>query len=138
MPILTDIIQPSNLSARGLLLSSRTKAIVEKLNIIDHQFYPATIVAKGVIYEYYWLHLVKPTLQGIDFPASQFYLASITHSKLKNLDQIPSEQEYFNVLQKTEFQHILAEKIELTDEVNSLNRVSRVLSNYNVKTSNDS
>lgn len=78
---LTDVVDASNISARGLLVSEKVKNIMSEFNILNHKFYSASVLFKGKEYSYYWLHIVNTSLEGIDFLNSNFIEVGYTRSK---------------------------------------------------------
>lgn len=70
---LCDIMEKSNISACGLLISERVKTIFESANLIPHKYYLATIENKDVIFQYYWTHFVwENAIKYLDFKNSKF------------------------------------------------------------------
>lgn len=90
---LTDLVDASNISARGLLVSEKMKNIISEFNILNHKFYPANLEFKGETLRYYWLHIVNTTLEGIDFLNSNFIEVGYTRRKEKDVE-INSHEEY--------------------------------------------
>lgn len=105
---LTDVISPSNLSAKGILMNEKVKKIIDQFEIAEHNYYPATITHKGITYNYYWLHFVKKDLSGVDFEKSIFYKSEFGFDKGDYLKidshqkalKIYDEEDYFIHLEK--------------------------------------
>jgi hypothetical protein len=112
--ILTDIVSPSNISAKGFLLNEKTKNLLSDFNIIEHEFYRATIFAKGYAHKYFWLHLVKDNFDGVDFEQSDFIEANLMNRKIKSLN-INSLENYntCRLNKEKKFNGIIAEKLVL-------------------------
>lgn len=71
--ILTDVVSPSNLDfAKGLLLNDKARKVFESFKIIPHKYYHAFLKVNNKLLDYYWLHLVNPTFNFIDFKSSVF------------------------------------------------------------------
>ena len=99
--ILTDVISPSNIFAKGLLINNKVKDILRNFNLIDHKYFPAQVIMNGRDYDYYWLHLVKNDYQGLIFGSSEFYLGITPNFKM---NEVKIEDE--NNLQKIVNQNI--------------------------------
>lgn len=96
--ILTDVVSPSNLDfATGLLMNTTTKEIFSKAKIITHQFYPATLKTNHQLLDYYWLHLISPTLSIIDFEKSVFLETLPTQEKtIRTFDSLSDYERYYD------------------------------------------
>jgi hypothetical protein len=71
--ILTDVVSPSNISAKGMLVNEKVKNILSNFTLMEHKYYPATLIHKEQKLNYYWLHFVKKDLIGLDLDKSIFY-----------------------------------------------------------------
>ncbi len=110
--ILTDLVSPSNISARGLLLSKRAKMVLQVFPMMPHKFYSAQLKHSGVIYEYFWLHPVRESFDSIDFSNSQFHLANLAMVKIRDL-HISSQADYIQVKAENRMKHVRADKLTL-------------------------
>lgn len=111
--ILTDLISTSNISAKGLLLSEKAKNIFTTCNLAPYRVYPASVIQGSINHQYFWLHLVKENLEGIDFLNSKFHITNLAFMKIENLN-ILSNEDYIIEKNKLKMKHIRAEKISLT------------------------
>lgn len=68
----TDIVSTSNITARGIFVSEEVKKSLEKFKIMNHKFYPGSVLVKEERKIFYWLHIVNDSLKGIDFEKSKF------------------------------------------------------------------
>jgi hypothetical protein len=55
---LTDAISAGYIGGRGLLVSDRFKKLLQKFNLTNHIFYPATVIKDDKTHKYFWMHLV--------------------------------------------------------------------------------
>ncbi|MEM5564954.1 DUF1629 domain-containing protein [Psychroserpens sp. AS72] len=86
---LTDAISPSNLSAKGFLISSKLKSIIETHNLMEHKFFKARVIFKEENYDYFWLHFKDNKdkyLNAIDYKNSQFYVANLAFMHVRDID----------------------------------------------------
>lgn len=108
---LTDVLSQASVSANGLLVNEKTKAILEKYTMSEHRFFPASVMdKKGKIHsEYYWLHLVarEAYFDWIDFPKSKFLL----EKGIGNFEeiQINSKEDYDLKVREADNMEILAD-----------------------------
>lgn len=109
---LTDVISPSNISATGLLVNKKVKNILENFDLMTHKFYPAIVKELEFEHKYFWLHLVKPNLLGIDFKKSKFEITNLINKPLANIT-IDSWENYIERISSLTFKHIRARKISL-------------------------
>lgn len=89
---LTDAINPSNISANGLIVNHKLRQIFEGSIMKSHNFYEARVIYKSVSYDYFWLHFVKSDFQGLDLNRSIFYstlmgVYEIEEVSFKNLEE---------------------------------------------------
>lgn len=70
----TDIMDASNFSANGFLVSPRVKELWKNFNIFSSRYYPGTVTVKstGEEREYYLFHMAAEEVYGIDFQKSLF------------------------------------------------------------------
>ncbi|MBN8785017.1 MAG: hypothetical protein J0G98_18300 [Terrimonas ferruginea] len=110
--ILTDVVSPSNLDfATGLLMNARTREIFSKAKIIPHQFYLATLKTNTQILDYYWLHLISPTLSIIDFEKSVFLETLPTQEKI--IRTFNSYSEYDRYYESYDLNPLTIDKLSL-------------------------
>jgi hypothetical protein len=70
---LCDMMGQATINANGFLISKKLKDVFEKGNIVLHRFYPATIEAKGCLYNYFWFHLIwNEGIELVDFTQTLF------------------------------------------------------------------
>ncbi|SHI02922.1 hypothetical protein SAMN04488109_6841 [Chryseolinea serpens] len=87
---LCDLMGQATINAHGFLISERLKGVFEKANIVPHTFYHATIEVKGVLHNYYWMHLaVSKEFNFMNYKESDFYIKRFS----KNLGKIEIESE---------------------------------------------
>ncbi len=118
---LTDVISPSNISARGFLMNEKVKDLLVDFNIINHKIYSATLFANRQMYDYFWFHPVKNNFDGIDFKKSEFIEADIFKDKIKdiNVNSIKDYNKYWEEARK-DINFIIPEKLVLTQEYKQL------------------
>ena len=84
---ITDVISV-NFSADGLMVSEKFKKILEKFDLGNHRFYPATIFDDKTkqYYIYYWLHFIfDETIQNyIDYSNSTFLVQEKLEGEIVN------------------------------------------------------
>lgn len=56
----------------GLLVSEKFKKILQQFNLINHQFYTATVANKKERNTYFWLHTKEPLYKYINYSKSSF------------------------------------------------------------------
>ena len=112
---LTDVISPSNIYAVGLLVNNKVKSILEIFNLITHKFYLATVKQNHIEHNYYWLHLVKPDLLGVNFEKSKFEITNLVNKPLANI-KINSWEDYIERNSNLVFKHIRAKHLVLEPE----------------------
>ncbi len=112
---LSDVISPSMISATGLLINDKVKSILENFNLIEHVYYPAIVRNKGISYDYYWLHLVKSDLYGVDFKQSEFEITNLINMPEANV-KINSWEHYLERLKTLSFKNIRAKKLVIESE----------------------
>ena len=112
---LTDVISPSMISAIGLLINEKVKTILEGFNIIEHRYYPAIVREKDISYNYYWMHLVKPDLYGVDFKKSKFEITNLINMPEANI-KINNWEHYLERLKTLSFKNIRAKKLVIEPE----------------------
>lgn len=56
---LTDTISAGYIGGRGLLVSERFKKLLQKFNLANHIFFPATVIKDDKANKYFWMHLVN-------------------------------------------------------------------------------
>jgi len=111
---LTDVISPSNLSARGFLFNEKVRKIFKQFHIPNYKIYNATMKHKLDTLPYFWLHPVKNDLIGVDFKKSIFAITNYAFIEQSEIE-IASEEEYFKKLKSLSFKHIRAKKLEFSD-----------------------
>lgn len=117
--ILTDIVSPSNISAKGFLINQKVKNILSHFNLMEHRYYPATLIVRGEKFNYYWLHFKENDeeyLSGINYNESSFVITNLALAKIDDI-QIDSRDDFWIKKKKLPMKHIRAEKIKLIDEI---------------------
>ena len=77
--VLTDVLKDATISSRGFLISQKIKDLLADFKLMRHQFFNATVKAKKVKLDYYWLHLSEPQLSRyLDYKKSVFYRTEYT------------------------------------------------------------
>lgn len=84
--ILTDVISPSNISARGLLCNTSVKKTIEKHSLDTHKFYEGRLIHKNSELIYWWFHPLKTSIETIDFKFTKFYETNLLGHKIKDLE----------------------------------------------------
>ena len=111
--ILTDVISPSNISAKGFLINSKTKQLFDKYEIMEHKYFFATVYFKEKKFDYYWLHFIDindKLLKDIDYNSSNFFIADLVFSKIENIT-IYSYEDYLKAKMNLSMRYIRAEKL---------------------------
>ena len=118
---LTDVISPSNISARGFLINKKVKNLLCDLKIIEYKIYPATLFANKQVLDYYWFHPIKNDFVGIDFKNSEFIETNLMMYKIKNV-QVNCIEDYNTCSQNKQkkFNLIITEKLVLKEEYKKL------------------
>lgn len=117
--ILTDVVSPSNISAKGFLINQRVKDILSHFNLMEHQYYPATLIVRGDRLQYYWLHFKdceEKYLSGVDYLKSSFCIANLANKKINDI-QISSREDFWDKKMNLPMKHIRVEKLVLTEKV---------------------
>jgi hypothetical protein len=56
----------------AIILSPRSKEILEKYSLCPHRFYPVTLYARNVPYEYFYLHIISDYSDFVYYKKSTF------------------------------------------------------------------
>ena len=57
---LTDVVDASNISARGFLMNTKTKNILEQCRLFGYKFYDASVLDHdGIVNPYFWMHIIS-------------------------------------------------------------------------------
>jgi hypothetical protein len=110
---LTDVVTPSNISAKGLLVNDKLKNILDSFNLIEHRYYPAILIVNGEKRHYYWLHFKESNdvfLNYIDFEKSSFYIGNLARWKEATID-INTIDEYYQIKKSIGFKTINFEQL---------------------------
>jgi hypothetical protein len=99
--ILTDVVSPSNISARGILMNERALNIINKKKILNNEIYSGELKKGNEKFKYYWLHLVHDNFDNIDFINSNFIETNLFRHKVSDL-KIENEYQF-----KIEFEKCL-------------------------------
>src|SRR5690606_25582916 len=94
--ILTDVVSPSNISAKGFLINEKVKKLFEGFKLIEHKYYPAVLIVRRNRLQYYWLHFKANEdyfLRKIDYKQSKFHISNLAYKRIDDL-KIFSYQEY--------------------------------------------
>ena len=112
--ILTDVVRPSNIMAKGFLVNEKVKELFGQFNLIEHRYYLATVFAKGVEHQYYWLHFKdnEEYLHYADFSKSTFYLGNLARWKEENIE-INSVKEFLQIKNNIGFKTINFDRLFL-------------------------
>lgn len=110
---LTDVVTPSNISAKGLLVNDKLKNIFDSFNLMEHKYYPATLIVNGEKRNYYWLHFKESNdvfLNYIDFDKSSFYIGNLARWKEATIE-INSIDDYYQSKKNLGFKTINFEQL---------------------------
>lgn len=121
--ILTDVISPSNISAKGFLINNKLKSILDDFNLMEHKYYDATVISKGVNNRYFWLHFKdcdEKYLGGINFDNSSFYISNLAFVKTDDIE-IKSYEDFWEKKMSLSMKHILGSKIKLSENIQKQN-----------------
>lgn len=73
---MTDVLSTTAGPTTDFLISERLKNIIDRANIMRHQYFDALVINANDEYTYHWLHLSQPELiNGLDYKKSIFYQA---------------------------------------------------------------
>lgn len=117
--ILTDVVSPSNISAKGFLINQKVKDILGHFNLMEHMYYPAPLTVKGMKLPYYWLHFKdneEKYLSGVDYSEALFSVTNLAYAKIEDI-QILSRDDFWSKKMNLPMKHIRVEKLKLTDEI---------------------
>lgn len=117
--ILTDVVSPSNISAKGFLINQKVKDIFSHFNLMEHRYYPSTLIVKGNKLPYYWLHFKdseEKYLSGVDYSESHFSVTNLAYIKIEDI-QILSRDDFWNKKMNLPMKHIRVENLALTDKL---------------------
>ncbi len=106
--ILTDVVSPTNISAKGLLINEKVKTLFEGFNLMEHKFYDASLFVRGRNMQYYWLHFRENNEQlfkVIDLQKTTFYIGNLARWKESDVN-IPSIEDYNKLKQSIGFKTI--------------------------------
>jgi hypothetical protein len=95
--ILTDVVSPSNISAKGFLVNQKVKDILSSFNLMEHRYYPATLIYRSQDLPYFWLHFKenkKYFIDNINFEKTKFHLGNLARWKEGDLE-ISSTDDYY-------------------------------------------
>lgn len=98
---LTDIVSSAPIPNSGILLSSRTKTILDRFRLPPHRYFPVLLSQTGKTVEgYYWLQISEPkgALDAVDFGNSNFQLQSIIPNKSHCTLEIKTIEEFHEEL----------------------------------------
>jgi hypothetical protein len=115
--ILTDVVSPSNVSAKGFLINQKVRDIIIHFNLMEHRYYPAILIVKGQKLPFYWLHFKDNNdflLENIDYEKSIFHVSNLAYMKINDLE-IKSYQEYIKYRKSLSMKYISASKLALSD-----------------------
>jgi hypothetical protein len=113
--VLTDVVSPCNISAKGFLINSKVKNVFSQFNLMEHRYYPATLIVKGERHEYFWTHfkeLEEYYLSKINFSKSAFYIGNLARRKEADLE-IASVEDYYRIKNNIGFKTINFERVAL-------------------------
>lgn len=79
--ILTDIISAGNITATGLLMSTKAKNVFQKHNLTQHKFHNSELIVNNNTLDYYYLQLVIRDFQDIDLEKSSFGITNAFRMK---------------------------------------------------------
>ena len=114
---LTDVVSPSNITAKGLLVNEKIKELFSQFKLMEHKYYPANLFFHGLEYQYYWLHFKdceEKYLGGIDYQNSSFFLSNLAFMKVKDMSII-SRDDFWDKKMNLPMRHIRATKLQLSN-----------------------
>lgn len=115
--ILTDVVSPSNISAKGFLINQKVKDASVQFNLMEHKYYPATLIVQNDKLQYYWVHFKGNEdyfLNNIDFKKSVFYIGNLARWKEADI-ALNSIEEYKEARKNIGFKTINFEKLHLSN-----------------------
>lgn len=119
---LTDVISPSNISARGFLINEKVKEIFSQHNLMEHKFYPAKIIMGNKNLQYYWLHFKENReyfLKNIDYERSSFFIADLAFKRIGDIS-INSYEDYVLKKKELKFKYISISKLIFNKELSNV------------------
>lgn len=117
--ILTDVVSPSNISAKGFPINQKVKDILGHFNLMEHRYYPATLIEKGNKYDYYWLHFKdceEKYLGEVDFKNSSFFVTNLAFTELEKIT-LESRDDFWNKKMNLPMKHIRVENLNLREHL---------------------
>jgi hypothetical protein len=70
---LTDLLSVS-LVHGGFLISPKFKDLIEQFSLPLHKIYPAKVLDKTQMCDYYWIHIISDLTDCVDFNRSTFFV----------------------------------------------------------------
>lgn len=93
---LTDSLNYPSMNAKGLLISSKFKTLLQQFNLMEHMFYPAQIYVDNFQIEYFWFHQKENYFEWIDFEKTEVYFTDGENPPIK----VKNYKEYLNNFHK--------------------------------------
>ncbi len=116
---LTDFIKGSFLEQYGLIVSEKAKTLLTKFNLGKHNYFPITILHKGIDHNnYFFLRCLTNSNEHVDFIQSDFYTQEgFFDKKSKKQIEFGTKEEFTDFIQKTPSHklNLFADKIILSN-----------------------
>lgn len=72
---LTDVISISLINGAGFLISEKFKKLLQDFNIVQHKFYPASVIHEELTNSnYYWMHIINDLTDYVNYKRSKFFI----------------------------------------------------------------
>jgi hypothetical protein len=120
---LTDVISPSNISAKGFLVNGKVKNLLSGFVLMEYKYFPATVIFRKEKLEYYWLHFKENEhdfLANVNFKSSSFFIANLAFMRVDSIS-IQSYEDFIDKKANLSMKHILADKIALNNTLMAQN-----------------
>jgi hypothetical protein len=100
---LTDFIKGSFLEQYGLIVSEKAKTLLTKFNLGNHNYFPITILHKGIVHDnYFFLKCLTNSNEYVDCNLSDFYTQEGFFDKQsKKQIKFETKEEFTDFIQKT-------------------------------------
>ena len=117
---LTDVVSHTNFHCRGLFVNEKVKSILEQFNLPEHKFFEGILIYQDKKIPYYWFHLVKKDLQGINFAQSEFRTGFSPNNLDDEILQINTLEDFNNIIENNP-KFVGGAKIILEEEYQKFN-----------------
>lgn len=111
---LSDMVSPSNISAKGILCSPKMLDLIASYIMDSHKVFNAKILFNDVWYDYHWIHFVYKDIDFIDLENSVFYKSRFGTDK-GDVVYFKSYKEGVDIMINNNYCDILPSKLIIKD-----------------------